>query len=77
MVVEVIYIVTRYGADISGTGSHDLNNALLDCYGDIMRGFLDSYIAVIEKWSDPDVMYEIDEITTEEVVNMVRRRCAA
>ena len=67
------YAVTRYGVNDWNRGYTDLNDALIDCYGDIMAGHEDSYIVAVELEPDPVV---IDEITTEEVVERIRRYAA-
>ena len=70
---ELWYAVTRYGVNEWDHGFMDLDEALLDCYGDILAGHEDAYIVVVELGPDP---VAIDEITTEEVVERMRRYAA-
>ena len=60
------YTIARY-AGTTGPTTTNLIAALIDCYGDILAGHLDSYIEC-HNGDDPVI-----EITTEDVVTMIRR----
>lgn len=62
----MIYMVMRYG-DPTATQPTDLITALIEAYGYILRGFLDTYIKV---------QGTNEEITTEEITDRMRRYLA-